>query len=607
MAVNDGGSRSLHGGARAPFARRSPGVALPATAVVALAMAAVLAGCPGSSPEDASPGPDGGEGEGGHGPAGPPRWLGAVGDRLAPLPPASSTRSDRFATSDVCAQCHLASNGTALRDASGRDISPVGTWRASAMALAARDPYYLAAVADELETRPNLQAEVQGICTRCHAPEAAIELEPAGKTPTFEMLTSEISPTAHLAREGVACTLCHQILPDGLGAPPSFTGGFTVGSERQIFGPYSNPADGPMRTIVNYTPTLSDHIGKSALCATCHTVITRPRDARGFVGPEFPEQVPYLEWLASSYSNEGRLGSKAATCQDCHMPAADASGAPLETPIAVFPAGLAKRKPFWRHGFAGGNVFLSKLAASDPTWIGLPLQRADHEAQASATEAMIRTAATLTIGAPKRTGDGIELVVTVTNTTGHKFPTGYPSRRAWLHVRVTAAGGEVVYESGRSDAYGRLVGRGEVLLEAATFAPHLDVVEREDQVQIYESVPVDAAGKIARRPLDAHHYAKDNRLLPDGFDRRNRWAVFTAPIGTETDAGFGTSDAVTYRIARAPSDATIEVRLLFQVARPSDLESLADRPTPAARKLFDMTTAAPPLPVLVAEARGIAP
>lgn len=590
---------------RAAFARRPQQLRLHVAPLV-LAGAAALVGCP----DEAADSEAGDAGPGGvKGPAGPPRWLGVTGERLATLPPPSSTRSDRFATNDACAQCHLASEGPTLRDAAGRDVSPVGTWRTSAMALAARDPFYLAALADEIDHRPNLAADVQATCTRCHAPEAAIELETAAPpaTPTFAMLTSEISPTAHLAREGVACTLCHQIQADGLGTPASFTGGFTVGSERQIFGPYTGVTTDPMRTIVNFTPTFGEQIQKSALCATCHTVITRPRDARGYVGPEFPEQVPYLEWLASSYSNEGRPGSKAAACQDCHMPAADESGATLETAIATYPAGLAKRKPFKRHVFAGGNVFLSKLAASDPTWIGLPLASAEHDTQAAASEAMIRTAATIAIGDVKRSGDGIELRVTVTNTSGHKFPTGYPSRRAWLHVRVLAPNGEVVFESGRSDAYGRLVGRGDVDLEPASFVPHLDVVEREEQVQIYESVPVDAAGKVTRRALDSHHYVKDNRLLPDGFERRNRWAAFTAPVGTDRDAAFGSTDAVTYRVARAPAGSTIEARFVFQVARPSDIEALADKPTPAARKLFDMTTAAPPLPILVAEAKAAAP
>ena len=598
---------------RARTARVAQGVRGRATfdggRVAALAAAlGALGGCPESAVEG-DPGVDraDGGGDGGDaGPVGPPKWLGVQGDRLAPLPLAGSTRSDSFATSDVCAQCHLASTGTALRDASGKDVSPVGTWRASAMALAARDPFYLAAFSDELERRPNIEADVQATCTRCHAPEAAIELQVGNKTPTFALMTSELSQAGHLAREGIACTLCHQIQAEGLGLPTSFTGGFTVGTERLIFGPYASPLTDPMRTIVSYTPTYGAQIEKSALCATCHTVVTHPRDARGFVGPEFPEQVPYLEWLASSFANEGRIGAKAASCQDCHMPAADTAGATLETPIAVFPTGLGKRKPFWRHTFAGGNGFLSRLAASDPTWIGLPLKAADHEAQAAATDATLRTAASVELGPPRRTGDGIELPVLVTNLSGHKFPTGYPSRRAWLHVKVTALGGEVVFESGRSDAYGRLVGRGDSNLEAP-ITPHRDVVEQEDQVQIYESVPVDAAGKPAHRPLDAHHYAKDNRLLPDGFDRKNRWAAFTAPIGTDGDTSFGSTDTVTYRIARAPAGATIEVRLLFQVARPSDIEALAERPTPAARKLFDMTTAAPPVPVVVATANGAAP
>lgn len=573
--------------------------------------ALLLAGCPGESGT-----PEGGEDAGlppgvSAGPAGPPRWLDVSGARLAPLPPQSSTRSDRFATSDVCAQCHAPGTGAALRDAKGRDVSPFGTWKSSAMALAARDPFYLAAVADELTQRPALADVVQKTCTRCHAPEAAIELEAGGATttfPTFDMLTKEVSKTADLGREGVACTLCHQILPEGLGTSATFTGGFQVGWERTIFGPYPNPTSEPMRTIVNYTPTYGSQIEKSALCATCHTVITRPRDAAGAEGGQFPEQVPYLEWLASSFANEGKIGSKAASCQDCHMPAVDEDGATISTAIAVFPAGLQPRKPFKQHTFAGSNVLLSRLAATDPAWMGTPLlTKADHEARAASSEVMLKKAATVAIAPPTRDGDGVAAVVTVTNGSGHKFPTGYPSRRAWLHVKVTAPDGAVVFESGRHDAYGRIVGRGEVLLETPLSTPHLDVVEHEYQTQIYESVPIDAAGKAAHRPLDAARYAKDNRLLPDGFDRKNKWAAFMTPVGTEKDANFGSTDTVTYKVAKAPPGSTIEVRLLFQVARPSDVEALADKPTDTARRLFDMVTAAPPLPVVVAQASTKAP
>jgi hypothetical protein len=565
-----------------------------------LAILGIAAACGGGS----SSGDDPGSGSSSSGGAsGMPKWIDVAGDRQGPLPAQAPATTTHFTTSDACAQCHLAAEGTAVRDAKGRDVSPVGTWKASAMALASRDPYYLATFADELAFRPNLVKTVEQTCTRCHAPEASVELEVSGTAPTFAMLTvADPSNEAHLAGEGVACTLCHQITDENLGTFSSFTGAFTVGALRQIFGPYVDPATDPMRTLVNFTPTYAVHVQKSALCATCHTVITKPRDSKGNVGPDFPEQVPYLEWLASSFSNEGTPGDKAATCQDCHMPAIDVDGAELSVVIARKPDGLSPRKPFFRHTFAGANVQLSRFAATDPTWIGLPLTKDDHDAQARSIEATLKAAATVEIAGTTRTGEGIELQVKVSNLSGHKFPTGYPSRRAFLHVKVGDA-----FESGRTDAYGRLVGRDGAVIEPATFAPHLDVVDKDDAVQIYESVPVDVTGKIAHRPLDAHHYAKDNRLVPIGFNRKNSYSAYTAPVGTDSDPDWGSTDIVKYRVAKAPAGAPITVELLFQTVRPTDLEALASRPTNVARKLFDLATAAPPVPVVVATAAAAAP
>ncbi len=105
-----------------------------------------------------------------------------------------------------------------------------------------------------------------------------------------------------------------------------------------------------------------------------------------------------------------------------HETAIDSDGVPLETAIATYPKSLAKRKPFWRHGFAGGNVLLSKLAASNPAWIGVPVTREGHDSQAEASQATLRTAATIEISEMKRSGEGVAIAVRVTNKTGHKIP-----------------------------------------------------------------------------------------------------------------------------------------------------------------------------------------
>jgi hypothetical protein len=72
--------------------------------------------------------------------------------------------------------------------------------------------------------------------------------------------------------------------------------------------------------------------------------------------------------------------------------------------------------------------------------------------------------------------------VTITNLTGHKFPTGYPNRRAWLHVKVVDSVGRVVFESGKPGVDGEIVG-----LASGTM-PHYDTITQPAQVQIYETV-----------------------------------------------------------------------------------------------------------------------
>ena len=68
-------------------------------------------------------------------------------------------------------------------------------------------------------------------------------------------------------------------------------------------------------------------------------------------------------------------------------------------------------------------------------------------------------AATLEIAAARRTrGAELELTLDIASTTGHKLPTAYPSRRAWLHVIVKDEAGRVVFESGAPQPDGSIAG-----------------------------------------------------------------------------------------------------------------------------------------------------
>jgi GNAT superfamily N-acetyltransferase len=128
-----------------------------------------------------------------------------------------------------------------------------------------------------------------------------------------------------LADEGVSCTVCHQITDANFGKRESFVGGFKIdelaaAGERRVYGPFD--IDKGQTTVMHssstFRPAEGKHIRASALCATCHTLITQALDAQGNVVGELPEQVPYQEWLHSDYK-------ETRSCQSCHLPGGDHS------------------------------------------------------------------------------------------------------------------------------------------------------------------------------------------------------------------------------------------------------------------------------------------
>ncbi len=91
-----------------------------------------------------------------------------------------------------------------------------------------------------------------------------------------------------------------------------------------------------------------------------------------------------------------------------------------------------------QHVFVGGNAFMIRMLNRYRNELGVAALPSELDATARATMRQLQDeTATLSISplADQRAGN-CPSRVDVRNLTGHKFPTGYPSRRAWLHVTV---------------------------------------------------------------------------------------------------------------------------------------------------------------------------
>ena len=227
----------------------------------------------------------------------------------------------------------------------------------------------------------------------------------------------------------------------------------------------------------------------------------------------------------------------------------------------------------------------------------------------AATRDQLSRAAQLAIEDVGQDDGRLSFTVHVENRTGHKLPTGHPSRRAWIRAVVRDAGGNVVFASGRTDARGRLVdGEGRVLDAERAGGPvpgHRTRVSRPDQVPIYRAVMADEAGAPTHVLLRAAHWYVDNRLLPRGWNGEYPDARDTAPIGTEADPDFSPGvDHVRYELdVPLEPGMTIEAALLYQ---PIDMRWAAEllrRDLPEVQAFGRMLADAETVTEALAEAR----
>jgi hypothetical protein len=172
-----------------------------------------------------------------------------------------------------------------------------------------------------------------------------------------------------------------------------------------------------------------------------------------------------------------------------------------------------------RHVFVGANFLIQGMLQEHRDELATAAEPEELDAAVKRTTEFLQTkSAKVTILGVERTTNGLAVEVKVENLTGHKLPTAYPSRRAWLHVVVRDGNGRVVFESGALNPDGSIAGNDNDH-DPLRFEPYYREITRADQVEIYEPILKDSSGKVTTGLLYAVGYLKDSRLLPKGFDK----------------------------------------------------------------------------------------
>jgi hypothetical protein len=524
-----------------------------------------------------------------------------------------TTGPSLFVTSNQCASCHDATDNTPLPthmlfpdaqvpgpvDPTSINLSTYGEWRYSMMGLSGRDPIFFAQLDTESTVHSNLQGKgifsapyIQDTCLSCHGVmgQRQYHLDKGNGPLTFftrNQLNDPNSKYAALARDGVSCMVCHQMIDQKLDDPSTYTGKFLLGPPGQVFGPYPsgnslvkvghNVIPAPMINSVGILPVFGSQVGESKLCASCHTIVLPVYNAKGkLVNTDF-EQTTYLEWLNSSFAN-----ANYESCQNCHMPDTfygkklayqianiEDSTFPVvpetgtQTSLPLDQLILETRYEYGRHLLNGSNAFALDMFDQFRTVLGLyatdgllpdPL-RETYNGQKNAvggTVALAQSSAQVSFDSVMNTGTQLQADVRVQNEVGHKFPSGVSFRRAFLDFQVLDGSNppKVLWESGATNAKGVIIdSRGNPLVTefftpgqtSQPYQPHFwtgNPITSDEQVQIYEELVQDPQGQFTTSFLSLNNKVKDNRILPQGWSLSGPMGNITQPEGTGSDPNY---------------------------------------------------------------------
>jgi len=434
-----------------------------------------------------------------------------------------------FLGSGKCAGCHgVDPVGDANLTAEGEQVSPAEDWRATIMANSAKDPFWRAKVEHESLVNPEHAQELVNLCTSCHAPTGRYTHLMMGEE-NYSMAQID---QGSIARDGVNCGACHQQRIDMVGQDFSGTLHFHTDT---IWGPYVSSElsfpifEAAMTSVVGYAPVGDHKVSQSEFCAGCHTLQTNTADLEGNpTGSVFTEQATYHEWLNSAYNNNESLQQE---CQGCHMPR-------IDEPIVIASgyAFLPGRQPFGQHWLVGGNSFMLNILKNNGDALGVTANPEHFDKVIERTINQLQNeTANIEIIPGDVDGDTARYTVKLTNLAGHKLPSGYPARRAYVEFEMVDDNGNTIFHSGRPE----IGSPYEVAGNDLPYEPHHDLITDQDQVQIYEMVMGDVNGNPTTVLERGYASLKDNRLVPLGFSTMHSTYDTTLIVGSAlTDPNF---------------------------------------------------------------------
>ena len=496
-----------------------------------------------------------------------------------------------FLPSFSCRGCHgYDSAQVANINEAGEDVNLVDRWESSMMALSAKDPFWKAKLTHEITVNPGHAGVIQNKCLDCHAPMGAYTSQFKGNP--FYSLTD--LATDSLGLDGVSCGGCHAIAPT---VGYTYSGIIPYDTNDVEYGPFTAPFVAPMQLYEGLTPVYSPHMDDAKVCSACHTLITQSVDLAGnYTGGYFVEQATFHEYKNSDYP------ANSIKCQTCHMPQ-------LADPIHIANGNtsLPQRSPFNQHVFAGANVFMLNLIKANRGALGAYVPDKSFDSTIVATKAMLqKQTLDFDLQQVSITSDTAFFKVMLKNKAGHKFPSGYPSRRAVLQFVVIDGMGDTVFQTGIFNNQYRVIG------ENSNFEIHHNTINQSHVPQIYEQVPGDVGGNFTSVLERAAILLKDNRIPPLGFTSLSPvYDTVIVSADADIDADFNKVSGVegsgvdwvhfAVPLAGAVGNINIKSKVYYQSVPPKWVDDMFTYSTPEINTFQTMYNAADQSPVLVAQ------